>query len=70
MWGCIIWRPRFTDYLHECVFEQGVSDFAVIMNDAIRDGMKFRGVHMQDGTYIDLGTYEEIADLDRKYREE
>jgi hypothetical protein len=39
------------------------------MNDAIANGMKFRGVHMQDGTYIDLGTYEEIADLDRKYRE-
>ena len=70
MWGCIIWRPKFTDFLHECVFEQGISDFAKIMNDAIAKGMKFKGVHMKDGTYIDLGTYEEIADLDRKYREE
>jgi hypothetical protein len=25
---------------------------------------------MKDGSYIDLGTYEEIADLDKKYREE
>lgn len=70
MWGCIIWRPGFTEFLHQCVFEQGISDFARIMNDAIRDGMKFRGVHMKDGTYIDLGTYEEIADLDKKYRKE
>ena len=70
MWGCILWRPRFTEYLHRCVFEEGVSDFAKIMNDAIASGMKFRGVHMADGTYIDLGTYEEIGDLDRKYREE
>jgi dTDP-glucose pyrophosphorylase len=69
MWGCIIWRPRFTEFLHKCVREKGISDFARIMNDAIAAGMKFRGVHMQDGTYIDLGTYEEIADLDRKYRE-
>jgi hypothetical protein len=69
MWGCIIWRPAFTEYLHRCVYEEGVSDFAKIMNDAIAYGMKFHGVHMQDGTYIDLGTYEEIADLDRKYRE-
>ena len=69
MWGCIIWRPRFTEYLHECVYEQGVSDFAKIMNDAIASGMKFRGIHMADGAYIDLGTYEEIADLDKKYRE-
>ncbi len=70
MWGCILWRPQFTEFLHECVFEQGISDFAKIMNDAIASGMKFRGVHMKDGTYIDLGTYEEIAELDRKYREE
>jgi glucose-1-phosphate thymidylyltransferase len=70
MWGCIIWRPRFTDYLHHCVFEQGISDFAKIMNDAIALGMRFRGVQMKDGAYIDLGTYEEIADLDKKYRED
>lgn len=70
MWGCIIWRPRFTDYLHDCVNRQGISDFARIMNNAIQEGMQFRGVHMVGGTYIDLGTYEEIAELDRRYREE
>jgi hypothetical protein len=56
--------------LHDCVFEQGISDFAKIINDAITIGMKVKGVHMKDGSYIDLGTYEEIADLDKKYREE
>ena len=70
MWGCIIWRPKFTEYLHKRVFEDGISDFAKILNDAMTNGMKFSGVHMADGTYIDLGTYEEIADLDRKFREE
>jgi glucose-1-phosphate thymidylyltransferase len=70
MWGCMIWRPSFTEYLHNCVYEHGISDFARIMNNAIRDGMKFKGIHMKDGSYIDLGTYEEIADLDKKYREE
>jgi glucose-1-phosphate thymidylyltransferase len=70
MWGCIVWRPRFTDYLHECVYKEGISDFAKIMNDAITEGLKFRGVRAADGTYIDLGTYDEIADLDKKYREE
>jgi glucose-1-phosphate thymidylyltransferase len=69
MWGCIIWRPRFTEYLHDCV-EQGISDFARIMNSAIADGMCFRGVHITDGLYIDLGTYEEILEMDRRYREE
>jgi glucose-1-phosphate thymidylyltransferase len=70
MWGCMIWRPRFTEYLHESVRVKDISDFAVIMNNAIRAGFKYRGVHIKDGVYIDLGTYEEIADMDRRYREE
>ena len=69
MWGCILWRPRFTIYLHECV-HQGISDFAHIMNSAIADGLKFRGVHIKDGVYIDLGTYEEIMELDSRFRED
>jgi dTDP-glucose pyrophosphorylase len=70
MWGCIIWRPVFTEYLHDCVSNNDVSDFARIMNNAISSGLRFKGVHMVDGNYIDLGTYEEIMELDSRYREE
>jgi glucose-1-phosphate thymidylyltransferase len=70
MWGCIVWRPRFTEYLHECVSRHGISDFADIMNSAISRGLRFRGVGVSGGTYIDLGTYEEIMELDRHFREE
>ena len=70
MWGCIIWRSRFTEYMHDCVRVHGVSDFAAIMNNAINDGLSFRGVHIDDGLYIDLGTYEEIIELDQRYRAE
>jgi glucose-1-phosphate thymidylyltransferase len=70
MWGCIIWRSRFTEYLHECIGEKGMTDFAQIMNCAIQDGYRFRGVHMADGVYIDLGTYDEIMEMDRRFREE
>ena len=70
MWGCIIWQPRFTEYLHDCVQGQSISDFAYIMNSAIDKGFNFRAVHMVDGVYIDLGTYEEIMELDRRFREE
>jgi glucose-1-phosphate thymidylyltransferase len=70
MWGCILWRPRFTEFLHDCVSRQGISDFALIMNNAIGEGMRFRGLHIVDGTYIDLGTYEEIMEMDRRFREE
>lgn len=64
MWGCIIWRPRFTEHLHDAVRNE-VSDFARIMNSAMEAGMRFRGVPMEGGTYVDLGTYEEIAAMDQ-----
>jgi glucose-1-phosphate thymidylyltransferase len=70
MWGCILWRPRFTEYLHESVRKKGVSDFAQIMNCALADGFRFRGFQIEGGVYIDLGTYEEILELDHRYREE
>ena len=70
MWGAIIWRPSFTEYLHECVQTQGISDFAKIMNLAISNGLRFRGFHVTEGVYIDLGTYEEIIELDQRYRAE
>jgi dTDP-glucose pyrophosphorylase len=70
MWGCIIWRPPFTEHLHDCVHRQRMTDFAQIMNSAIAAGLRFRGVRMVGGTYVDLGTYEEIMELDRRFREE
>jgi glucose-1-phosphate thymidylyltransferase len=70
MWGCIIWRPKFTDYLHDCVRVKGISDFAQIMNNAIENGFRFHGLGVKDGVYIDLGTYEEIVELDSRIREE
>lgn len=70
MWGCIIWRPRFTEFLHESVNAKKISDFALIMNNAIAAGMNFRAVHIEEGVYIDLGTYEEIMELDRRFRED
>lgn len=69
MWGCIIWRPRFTEHLRECV-RRGVGDFALIMNDAIAQGMKVRAYPVPDGSYADLGTYEEIAELDSELRQQ
>jgi glucose-1-phosphate thymidylyltransferase len=69
MWGCIIWSYRFTEYLHACVNVHGMTDFARIMNQAIQAGHQFRGIYLNDGNYIDLGTYEEIMELDRRLRD-
>jgi glucose-1-phosphate thymidylyltransferase len=69
MWGCMIWRPKFTEFLHNCVSTLGEADFAQVMNDALRAGYIMRGVKIEDGNYIDLGTYEEIMEIDRRLRD-
>lgn len=68
MWGCVIWQPPFTEFLHQSVNNLKF-DFALIMNEAIAAGMHFRAVTIEGGEYIDLGTYEEIMEMDRRYRE-
>ncbi len=68
MWGCIIWKPSFTEFLHDCVVVQQMGDFAKILNAAISEGFVARGIEIPYGTYIDLGTYEEIMEMDRRFR--
>jgi hypothetical protein len=68
MWGCIIWRPRFTEHLHHSINMDGIADFAAIMNQAIKVGLRFRGVRFDAGQYLDLGTYDEIVKLEEHFR--
>ena len=69
MWGCILWRPRFTEHLHQSVRRRGASDFAGILNDAIAGGLRVRAFPVANGSYTDLGTYEEIRELDSTLRQ-
>jgi glucose-1-phosphate thymidylyltransferase len=69
MWGAIIWRPRFTEHLHDCVQNRGVSDFARILNEAIAQGTRVAAYSVANGSYADLGTYEEIRELDASMRQ-
>jgi dTDP-glucose pyrophosphorylase len=69
MWGYIIWRPVFTEHLHTSVREKGIGDFARVLNDAVASGMRVRAYRVDDGSYSDLGTYEEIMELDATSRQ-
>lgn len=69
MWGCIIWRARFTEHLRECVQRRGMSDFAAVLNEAIASGMRVAAHSVAQGSYADLGTYGEIRDLDATLRQ-
>lgn len=66
-WGCIVWQPEFTEYLHWAVNEAHISDFAKIMNDALAKNMLGRGVVVPKGSYSDMGTYDEIMELEQQF---
>jgi glucose-1-phosphate thymidylyltransferase len=68
MWGCILWRSRFTEHLHTYISGGEIADFATIMNAALKAGMRFRAVRFDEGTYLDLGTYDEILELEKHFR--
>jgi glucose-1-phosphate thymidylyltransferase len=68
MWGCIVWRPVFTEFLHDSVRTRRVGDFARILNDAVETGLRVRAYRVDHGSYVDLGTYEEIRELDARLR--
>jgi glucose-1-phosphate thymidylyltransferase len=67
MWGCMIWKPKFTEFLHVSI-KKGIMDFARIMNMAIDSGLKFKGIYSENSSYLDLGTYQEIIELDKHFR--
>jgi glucose-1-phosphate thymidylyltransferase len=68
-WGCIAWRPAFTELLHRSVNQDQIGDFARILNAAVDRGLGVYGAVLPDGDYADLGTYEEIVELETKYHE-
>jgi len=68
MWGCMLWRPAFTEYLHTQLAAPGPTGYAPIMNAAIDEGMRIRAVEVEGGGYIDVGTYDEIASLEEKHK--
>ena len=55
LWNWLIWRLNFTDYIYETIQSHHMFDFTQILNSAIADGLRFRGVYIK-GNYTDLGT--------------
>lgn len=68
MWGCIVWKPIFTEFLHSQISNFKVYDFAQVMNNAIKADIYIGSVVIDKGDFIDLGTYEEIVELDQQLR--
>jgi len=63
MWGAMIWTPIFTEFLHNSIHEKQITDSAQIFNNAIANGIKFKGIEFKNGKYLDIGTYNDIIRL-------
>ena len=68
MWGAILWRPRFTRFLNDCLERGDPTDFAGILNAALAAGLTLSAVPIEGGRYTDVGTWEEIAKLDQRHK--
>jgi len=69
MWGIACWGPRFMTLIHETLEEKGAKIssqkgrevvFGDLIDIALSAGMRIKGLPFEDGTYIDIGTYEDI----------
>ena len=75
MWGIACWGPRFTELLHRYV-QNRVSlvpelERELVLGDifdaAIAGGLRVKGLPIQDGDYVDVGTYEDLKLAVLKY---
>jgi len=83
-WICAVWAPTFTQFLHDFVPSdearqyqrdgghqidpQGDLPVGAVIQAAIRRGIRVDGVTFPTGTYIDIGTPENLAKALRMYR--
>lgn len=65
-WSIAAWEPAFTDYLHTFLAERratpGGTELSVghVIEAAMADGLEVAAVRFSDGSYLDVGTPEDL----------
>ena len=83
-WVCAVWAPAFTQFLHDFILSderrqyqreggcqidpQGDLPIGAVIQAAIFKGLRVDGVTFPTGTYIDIGTPDDLAKALRMYR--
>jgi glucose-1-phosphate thymidylyltransferase len=83
-WVCAVWAPAFTEFLHDFVLSdearqyqreggcqidpQGDLPVGAVIQAAIRKGVRVGGVTFPTGTYLDVGTPDDLVRAMRLYR--
>lgn len=62
MWGCAVWSPRFTQFMHQYLADLATPESEVVLSDvfsaALRAGYQFGAFQIENGHYHDIGTPE------------
>jgi glucose-1-phosphate thymidylyltransferase len=70
-WGICCWGPRFTEMMHQYLATLAPDRKEVVLADvftsALDQGLSVRGIHFEDGQYLDIGTAEELDTALRKF---
>ena len=75
MWGCAVWEPVFTDFIHEvCAsgkIPPGRSEMVLgdVIDEALTRGIYIAGHHFNAGFYVDIGTYDELVEAQLRIAE-
>jgi len=83
-WICAVWAPTFTQFLHHFVLSdearqyqreggrqidpQGDLPVGAVIQAAIRKGVRVDGVTFPEGTYLDIGTPDDLVKAMQLYR--
>ena len=70
-WSIAVWGPRMSRYLHGCVAAQRqvrTTELHVgdVLQAAVDDGLRIEGVRFASGSYLDVGTPEDLEQAMRR----
>jgi glucose-1-phosphate thymidylyltransferase len=59
MWGCAVWSPNFTEFMHKSLLVNPSVGTEVVLSDiflaALRNGLSVRAAVFAEGNYQDIG---------------
>ena len=62
MWGCAVWSPKFTQFMHQYLIEISAPSSEIVLSDlflaGLAEGLIFEPFQIANGHYHDIGTPE------------
>ncbi len=64
LWGIACWGPRFVDLMHSTLLGLAHQEHEMVLGSifdaALDHGFRVKGLPFEDGSYMDIGTYDDL----------